>query len=155
MALKPPGAQEGIDRLAWATSAEAALAALWSLGAEADQLQDALLLSVIPYATARQPWTTETAASTAGRLLDKYRPGEKQQGFIISGVLQRYLRPIFSKSTSAVTAEGRPALFRELPPAGGFHAQKASWKEAGPHIVAVFDWAVEASEVLPHPPPRY
>lgn len=95
-----------------------------------------------------------TAASTAERLLDRYRPGEKKQDFIITGVLERYLRPIFSKSTSAVTAEGRPALFREsLPPDGGFHAQRASWKDAGPHIVAVFDWAVEASEVLSRPSP--
>ncbi|KAJ4155389.1 hypothetical protein LMH87_000637 [Akanthomyces muscarius] len=123
--LKPPlpRAQESIDALAWATSAEAALAALWSLDAEVDQIHDALLLCVIPYAKARKPWVTMTAASTAERLLDRYRPGEKKQDFIITGVLERYLRPIFSKrplgrtpgrtlSPSLTGPSKRPSLLR-------------------------------------------
>lgn len=145
--LRSPGAaRNAVDDLAWATSAEAALAALYAIDAGPGGISDALLRSVIPYTEASQPWTTAAAAATAERLLDKYRPGAEKQEFVIGGVLQSYLRPVFSKSTSAVTAQGRPVLFREPQPDAGFHAQKAAWKEVGPHIVTIFDWAVDASE---------
>ncbi|OAA51101.1 hypothetical protein BBO_01048 [Beauveria brongniartii RCEF 3172] len=144
--LKAPRASEGGDALPWATISEAALAALCSLNAEAEHVDNALLLYIVPYTDAGQSWTTESAASTAKRLLDRYLSGQKEQEFIIGSVLQSHLRPLFSKSSSSVTAEGRPALYRAPPPPAGFYAQKAAWKEAGPHIVTLFDWAVQASE---------
>ncbi|KAM3440360.1 hypothetical protein NHJ13734_003299 [Beauveria thailandica] len=145
--LKAPRASEGGDALPWATISEAALAALCSLNAEAKHVDNALLLYIAPYTDAGQPWTTQSAASTAKRLLDRYLSGQKEQEFIIGSVLQSHLRPLFSKSSSAsVTAQGRPALYRAPPPPAGFHAQKAAWKEAGPHIITLFDWAVQASE---------
>ncbi|KAJ6787317.1 hypothetical protein PWT90_09132 [Aphanocladium album] len=144
--LKSPNIHGGTDVFAAATAAEAAVAALYSIEADAEKMTSDVLLAVVPYTQASQPWTTQAAASVAERLLDRYLPADKEQEFIISDVLQSYLRPIFSKSTSSVTAEGRPALFREPPPEGGFHAQKAGWKEAGLHIVAIFEWAVQTSE---------
>ncbi|KAM3507375.1 hypothetical protein MY10362_001828 [Beauveria mimosiformis] len=144
--LKAPRASEGGDDLPWATISEAALAALCSLNAEAKHVDNALLLYIVPYTDAGQPWTTESAASAAKRLLDRYLSGQKKQEFIIGSVLQSHLRPLFSKSSSSVTAQGRPALYRAPPPPAGFHAQRAAWKEAGPHIVTLFDWAVQASE---------
>ncbi|OAA56014.1 hypothetical protein ISF_07612 [Cordyceps fumosorosea ARSEF 2679] len=147
--LKQPRAREGIDVHAWATCAEATLAALHPLvEAGADRLlEEDFLLPLIPYTEVGRPWNTDAAASTAKSLVDGQLSGEKKQDFVTRVVLQRYLRPLFSKSTSSVTAEGRPALFREPPPPnGGFHEQKAAWKDAGPHVVTVFAWAVEASE---------
>ncbi|KAK8144705.1 hypothetical protein G3M48_005475 [Beauveria asiatica] len=144
--LKAPRASEGGDALPWATISEAALAALCALNAEAKHVDNALLLYISPYTDAGQPWTTQSAASTAKRLLDRYLSGQKEQEFIIGSVLQSHLRPLFSKSSSSVTAQGRPALYRAPPPPAGFHAQKAAWKEAGPHIITLFDWAVQASE---------
>ncbi|KAF1733951.1 uncharacterized protein CRV24_005483 [Beauveria bassiana] len=143
--LKEPRASEGGDALPWATISEAALAALYSLDAEAEHV-DNVLLHIVPYTDADQPWTTESAAFTADRLLDRYLSGKRKQEFIVGSVLQSHLRPLFSKSSSSVTAEGRPALYRAPPPPAGFHAQKATWKEAGPLIVTLFDWAVQASE---------
>ncbi|KAM3511166.1 hypothetical protein MY11210_005217 [Beauveria gryllotalpidicola] len=145
--LKAPRTSEGVDALPWAAISEAALAALYSFNAEAEHVDHVLLLYILSYTDAGQPWTTEPAAITAQRLLDRYLPGQKKQEFIIGSVLQSHLRPLFSKSSSSVTAEGRPALFRAPPPEVGSHAQKAAWKEAGPHIVTtLFDWAVQASE---------
>ncbi|KAJ3492627.1 hypothetical protein NLG97_g5264 [Lecanicillium saksenae] len=144
--LKAPSVQEGTDTFAAATAAEAVLAALYSFNAEAEIIQNDVLLNTIPYSQTSQAWTTQVAASVAERLLKRYLPGEKKQEFIIGDILQGYLRPIFSKSTSSVTAEGRPALFREPSPEGGFHAQKAAWKDAGLHVVAIFEWAVQSSE---------
>ncbi|TQV93038.1 tRNA nucleotidyltransferase [Cordyceps javanica] len=146
--LKPPTAWEGADALAWATCAEAALAALHTLAdAGLESVSDDLSRSLIPFVDASQPWSTTAAASTAARLLDRYlAEAQKRQEFITRDLLQHYLRPIFSKSSSSITAQGRPALYREPPPEGSFHAQKAAWKEAGPYVVTVFDWAVEASE---------
>lgn len=147
--LQPRTFDDDDDALAAANTAEASLAALYSLLVAEEAIEDPILLSIVAYTEAGQLWTTKAAAYTAELLLDKYISDDaKRQEFIVTNVLQRYLRPAFSKSTASVTAEGRPVLFRDPVPEGGFHTKKVSWKDAGPHIITIFSWSVQGSKVL-------
>lgn len=147
--LQPRTFDNDVDALVAANTAEASLATLYSLPVEEEAIDDHILLSIVAYTETGQLWTTKAAASTAELLLDRYISDDaKRQEFIVTNVLQRYLRPAFSKSTATVTAEGRPALFRDPAPEGGFHTKKVSWKDAGPHIITVFSWCVQGSKVL-------
>lgn len=96
------------------------------------------------------PWSSETSAQLASSLLiTSLDTDEEREDFIVGSVLQGYLRPIFSKggANTSVTAEGRPAAFREPAQTAPRPPAEAPWKEAGPQVVTIFQWAVTSANV--------
>lgn len=128
--------------------AEAALAGLdllvsgWS-----HPIDERTLVAITAYTTPTDPWTTNEAAEIASMILAKSLNQEQLTNFIVSSVLQSYLRPIFARSSSKVTESGRPSYFQEHDPNARRGLEPPSWKKHGLHVVSTFGWAVESSTV--------
>ena len=98
------------------------------------------------------PWTTRSASLTARSLLSTLSR-ETVTELIVDTILQRHLRPIFSKSTTKLTSSGRPSQYPSQYP--GQNAPKDAavgddeplWKRNGLGVVSMFAWAVETSNV--------
>ena len=139
-----------------ATKAEAALTRLAGhTSGRSSQLKDVdddSLLLLTAYTDPSNPWTTSSAAHASLSLLSAL-PSAKTSRFIVDTVLQRHLRPIFSKTTSKVTSSGRPSQYpeqdarvTEAATRGGI--EEPAWKTgSGLTAVSTFAWAVDALEV--------
>lgn len=114
-------------------------------------LDDRTLVFVTAYTDSRDPWTTEKASLLASRLVKTGIPKSRTGDFIVYSILQRYLRPIFSKSASKLTASGRPSQFPDQGRKPGDGLEPPSWKKQGLQVISVFRWAVESSSVGPYP----
>lgn len=106
---------------------------------------------ITAYTDSRDSWTTEHAALQASHLLDTSLSGGRTRDFIVGSILQDYLRPLFSKSTSKVTESGRPSQFRNQEHVQRDGLEPPSWKKQGPKAIAVLRWAVKTSEVGSRP----
>ncbi|KAF4824562.1 CCA tRNA nucleotidyltransferase [Colletotrichum tropicale] len=117
-------------------------------------LDDDILLAVAAYADGHEDWSAPTTASIAKDLLDHaLSVGHRKTAFITSVVLERFIRPIFSRySSSRLTSAGRQAYYR-----GDDHDQVTGsalssgtdtkpWKSTQSHAVTVFAWTVEQSD---------
>jgi hypothetical protein len=102
---------------------------------------------ITAYTDSRDSWTTEHAALQASHLLDTSLPERRTRDFIVGSILKDYLRPLFSKSTSKVTASGRPSQFRNQEQVQRDGLEPPSWKKQGPMAIAILRWAVKTSKV--------
>ncbi|KYK61912.1 hypothetical protein DCS_03057 [Drechmeria coniospora] len=145
-AILPFGAVAGatIDAL----TAELVLASIHILSASSDSsLDDQALLCVIAYTDVRDPWTTETAFQLASRIIAANLPPSRHAEFIVGSILQTYIRPVLSASSSGkLTGSGRPSHF----PSGVSNASKSafasSWKQSNPPVTTLFHWAVKNAD---------
>lgn len=118
-----------------------------------------VLYTATALADAGQPWTTDTAATTATRLLtDHFQRAADKTDWIVDGILKQYLRPLFARSRPpTVTESGRKAAFPSNP--GGDNTgpkrgattnsespQAKPWKYVDMRAISVFAWAVHASD---------
>ncbi|KAK3182059.1 hypothetical protein K4F52_006624 [Lecanicillium sp. MT-2017a] len=128
---------------------EAAIAALLTLASKSPTaLPKEALVAASAYTNPDDKWSSETSAQLASSLLaTSLDTEEERQDFIVGPVLQSYLRPIFSKGSgnTSVTAEGRPAAFREPAQNAPRPPAEAAWKEAGPQVVSIFQSAVTSA----------
>lgn len=121
-------------------------------GQPSSRLGPDMLLSAAAYTNAAlDPWTTPLAARLAHDLLDgalRSRSADRAR-FLAEDLLAGLLRPLFARSRpAAVTASGRKAEFVEPTPQA-VHEDPAlkPWKHEHRYAVAVFEWAVSASDV--------
>ncbi|KAG9257559.1 uncharacterized protein F5Z01DRAFT_671154 [Emericellopsis atlantica] len=130
-----------------ALTAEAALACLVELQTKWQvEMDDESLRQVLAYTDAGDGWTTEEAAAMAGQLVDAALPEHKVPSFIVESILQQHLRPLFSQSTTKVTASGRPVLFEQGEPRAYRGLETPSWKRGGLQIMSLFRWAVQHAD---------
>ncbi|KAK5657705.1 hypothetical protein OQA88_2777 [Cercophora sp. LCS_1] len=122
---------------------------------------DSVLVILCAYANPTEEWVdTEETASQATALLMKLltRKNLDKNQLIIEVILQRYLRPLFSKSKPAsITASGRKAEY--LDPAGGRtetlpddSSETKPWKFTDFRAIPVITWAAHEADVFPPAP---
>jgi hypothetical protein len=153
-----------LSDLLWPPSAskkqrtEATLACLSLLPSSAlDTSPNQLLLRLAAFIDPQYPWTTPEAGRISSSILDRILPYDDAQRsrekFIVESILQGYLRPLFSRTTSKVTSSGRPSAYQEDAAARmetRLNVEEPAWKKEGPHALAIFQWAVTASDRIGH-----
>jgi hypothetical protein len=129
------------------STAEAASACLYQLStAWSYRLDDNVLLLTTAYTDSNDPWTTEAGAYSSSTMLEQHLLGDRLTEFIVKTVLQGYLRPLFSKSTTKVTDSGRPNQFPDSA-SQRIGLEQAPWKAQQPRVISTFRWAVHSSNV--------
>lgn len=122
------------------------------------RLDDDVLLTLVALADGRaQDWADPETAALAGRILESEfvaTNGPAKEDFITETVLQRYLRPLFSRSKpSSITASGRKAEYTDSSaPSRGQSmpddsAQTKPWKYIDLRAVPAVAWAVNEADV--------
>ncbi|KAM0445835.1 hypothetical protein ACHAPV_006724 [Trichoderma viride] len=76
---------------------------------------DVVLVSVVAYTGENDAWTTKESSQLAARLLKSNLAEDKLDTFITQRLLQDTLRPLFSKSSTRLTASGRPSQLAQQP----------------------------------------
>lgn len=123
------------------------MASLHLLSSKSCPLDDSTLLTVVAYTDGSDAWTTAKSTEAATSLLDAQLSGEKRGEFITNTVLQAYLKPLFSKSSTRVTESGMP-LHYDIPTDRNRQlSQVPAWKQMHPWAVTTLRWAVDGSEV--------
>lgn len=141
-----PGDEEGDkpDRLAF----EAALACLHVLGARSRAgLPNKIAAHVSAFTDTRNSWTTQEAQGFATSIIDGRVTEDGLNEFVVEGILKGWIRPVFSKSTTRVTASGRPAHFPMSDDRSNRGLEPPAWKADGSRLIPAFRWAVGASDV--------
>ncbi|KAF5990131.1 tRNA nucleotidyltransferase [Fusarium bulbicola] len=93
----------------------------------------------------QDPWTTAQAAAAASKLLSKHLEGESLNEFITNTVLQKHLKPLFMKSSSRVTASGRPSQYDMIDDRSRPVIEVQSWRTQAPWAEATIQWTVNMS----------
>lgn len=124
-------------------------------GPNPPRLDDEVLLTIVAFTDETQDWTTPETVQIATALLEQQfrASGPTQEQFITETLLQRYLRPLFSKSKPAsITASGRKAEYADTSAAQGQNipddsAQTKPWKYTDLRAVPAMGWAVSQADV--------
>lgn len=118
-----------------------------------DREDTLVVASLIAAADVDQPWTTKTAATAAGSLLDEVLgcSASSQDDWIVAGLLISYIQPLFSQTRPAgVTASGRKDAYGSSTAGRAMDTESATakpWKYGDLRALSVFAWALEKSEV--------
>jgi hypothetical protein len=115
---------------------------------------DHVLVAILPYTDpAAQPTTPGCSAMAAQLLEDQLTKHSRRSGFIIETLLKGHIRSRISKFRSGgLTPAGRKAEYEGaghgVPGHGILETPSSSpWEGSGAPLIAVFRWAVEASDV--------
>lgn len=121
-------------------------------------LEPATLVRVAAYTSEQDSWTTSSAAQDANEILARQLQADSHKAaFIASTVLEGFLRPLFSLSTSdQITSSGRIAYYPDKDRGAKMtefadEAATKPWKSAEMHAVSIFSWAIEQSNVCARP----
>jgi len=110
-----------------------------------------ILLSLIVYTSSRDAWTQSSLSSLATSLLTNYETQTSNLEFIKDYLLEKVIKPLFSKSRpETVTASGRAAMASSAPGKRyDVEAEKASqpWRYRDIWAVGILEWIVETSNV--------
>ncbi|KAF5979990.1 CCA tRNA nucleotidyltransferase mitochondrial [Fusarium coicis] len=90
-------------------------------------------------------WTTAEAAAAASKLLSEHLDGESLNEFITNAVLQKHLKPLFMKSSSRITASGRPSQYDVVDDQPRPVIEVQSWRTQAPWAEATIQWTVNMS----------
>ncbi|KAF5717424.1 tRNA nucleotidyltransferase [Fusarium globosum] len=93
----------------------------------------------------QDPWTTAQAATAASKLLSEHLEGESLNEFITNTILQEHLKPLFMKSTSRITASGRPSQYNMIDDRSRAVIEVQSWRTQAPWAEATIQWTVNMS----------
>ncbi|EXF76035.1 hypothetical protein CFIO01_00520 [Colletotrichum fioriniae PJ7] len=117
-------------------------------------LDDQCLILIAAYTDCKRTWTTANAGLYAREILRHSLEDAHKQAFISSVVLEGFIRPIFSRtSSSRLTSTGRKAHFADnsqdqsTPGVSADTDDAKPWKTTQTHAITVFSWAVEQSDV--------
>lgn len=111
-------------------------------------LDPQILLSLLAFTNARDPWTIPSTLTSAKSLLSKHSGQLSSADFVIKFLIQSFIRPLFSKSKpSAITSTGRKAMETSAPPKkidfNELDQSSKPWKYDAVYAVTVFGWAAE------------
>ncbi|KAF5617297.1 tRNA nucleotidyltransferase [Fusarium sp. NRRL 25303] len=93
----------------------------------------------------QDPWTTAQAATAASKLLFEHLEGESLNEFITNTILQEHLKPLFMKSSSRITASGRPSQYNMIDDRSRAVIEVQSWRTQAPWAEAIIQWTVNMS----------
>ncbi|KAF4502629.1 CCA tRNA nucleotidyltransferase, mitochondrial [Fusarium agapanthi] len=125
---------------------EAAVASISVLCSKYRIILDQITLVKLTAVTDLQdPWTTAQAAAAASKLLSKHLEGENLNEFITNTVLQKHLKPLFMKSSSRITASGRPSQYDIIDDRSRPVIEVQSWRTQAPWAEATIQWTVNMS----------
>lgn len=131
-----------------ALAAEAGIASLYLLSSSPHRyLDESILVKLVVFTDAQGLWTTPTAASVASTILDEQLTDEKLSQFIVGPVLQLSLRPMLAKSSSRITASGRPAQYASADDGSLQPGTSQTWQNQAPWVISMMQWAVSKAEV--------
>ncbi|KAL7958305.1 hypothetical protein V8C34DRAFT_314250 [Trichoderma compactum] len=112
---------QAVDYTARSLAAEVGLALLvlisllCSPSSESFTLDDTALAYVVTYTDKDDAWTTAESSRLAARLVEISLADDKLDTFITQCLLHDTLRPLFSKSSTRLTASGRPLQIPQTP----------------------------------------
>ncbi|WXC47398.1 hypothetical protein QX201_007118 [Fusarium graminearum] len=104
-----------------------------------------LLVKLTVVTDPKDPWTTSVAASVASQVLAQQISAERLPGFIASDILQNTLKPLFTKSSSRITASGRPSQYATVDDRSRAFSEVQSWRSKAPWAEATIQWAINTS----------
>ncbi len=121
------------------------------------RLDDDVLFALLVYSgyLRKSPLASPKTKETAARLLEQQFsiPGSPtKEKFIIDSILQKYLRPLFSKSKPAsVTASGRRAEYPDTPTRGESMPDDSAltkpWKYTDLRAIPALFWVIHEADV--------
>ncbi|RAL65756.1 hypothetical protein DID88_005422 [Monilinia fructigena] len=120
------------------------------------QPKDSTLLSLLPFTNTANPWTTPQSQQIATAILEKHNLYIQSPEFLVTYLLQSFIRPIFSKmpAPKSVTASSRKAAPSSAPPRH-FDIRESSpsrqpWRSNIPYTIPVLKWIIESisSDIL-------
>ncbi|PTB47778.1 hypothetical protein M431DRAFT_11486 [Trichoderma harzianum CBS 226.95] len=141
---------QAVDYTARSLAAEVGLALLvltsllCSSSSEPFTLDDTALVYVVTYTDKDDAWTTAESSRLTARLVEASLADDKLDEFITQCLLHDTLRPLFSKSSTRLTASGRP-LQISRPPSGMqsmTSLDNISQEHEKLHAASGFKWAV-------------
>lgn len=122
---------------------------LCSSSSEPSTLDDTALVYVVTYTDEGDAWTTAESSRLAARLLEISLADDKLDEFITQCLLHDTLRPLFSKSSTRLTASGRPLQISQPP--NGMQPMTSldniSQEQEKLHAASCFKWAVISCSV--------
>ena len=124
-------------------------------GTNLERLDDEILLTLVSFTDETQDWANPETAKIATALLEQQFSSDSlsREKFITETVLQRYLRPLFSRSKPAsITASGRKAEYTDSSAARGQSipddtAQTKPWKYTDLRAIPAVSWAISQADV--------
>ncbi|KAL6892198.1 hypothetical protein GGI43DRAFT_430032 [Trichoderma evansii] len=107
-------------------------------------LDDTILIPVATYTDEHDAWTTKESSQLAARLLKANLADDKLDKFITQHLLQETLRPLFSNSSTRLTASGRPSQLAQQPASTQARTSldSVSKEREKLHAASSFKWAV-------------
>ncbi|KAM0238973.1 hypothetical protein ACHAP5_008479 [Fusarium lateritium] len=110
-------------------------------------LDEQLLLKLTAVTDPEDSWTTAIGAKSASKLLADQLVTQKLTDFIVSSVLQDFLKPLFVRSSSRITPSGRPAQYTAINDRPPSFSEEQPWKSQATRVGATMQWAVCMSTV--------
>ncbi|QSZ28728.1 hypothetical protein DSL72_003230 [Monilinia vaccinii-corymbosi] len=111
--------------------------------------KDSTILSLLPFTATTNPWAASQSQQIATAILEKYSVYIHSSGFLVTYLLQSFIRPIFSKTPPprSVTASSRKAAPSSAPPRH-FDIRESSpsrqpWRSSIPYTIPVLQWIIE------------
>lgn len=120
------------------------------------RLESEVLYALLVYTDDSRIWCSPNGKEVANRLLEEqlnFPGGPTKEEFLIETVLQKYLRPLFSRSKpSSITASGRKAEYTEGAASRAESIPEESaltkpWKYTDLRAVPAVAWAVREADV--------
>ncbi|KAF5531914.1 CCA tRNA nucleotidyltransferase mitochondrial [Fusarium napiforme] len=108
-------------------------------------LDQVTLVKLTAVTDPQDPWTTAQAAAAASKVLSEHLEGESLNEFITNAVLQKHLKPLFMKSSSRITASGRPSQYDMVDDRSRPVIEVQSWRTQAPWAEATIQWTVNMS----------
>ncbi|KAF5615964.1 CCA tRNA nucleotidyltransferase mitochondrial [Fusarium tjaetaba] len=108
-------------------------------------LDQVTLVKLTAVTDSQDPWTTAQAAAAASKLLLEHLEGESLNEFITNAVLEKHLKPLFMKSSSRITASGRPSQYDMVDDRSRPVIEVQSWRTQAPWAEATIQWTVNMS----------
>ncbi|KAF4952645.1 hypothetical protein FGADI_6535 [Fusarium gaditjirri] len=108
-------------------------------------LDQTTLVKLTAVTDPQDPWTTAQAAAAASKLLSDQLEGESLTEFITNTVLQKHLKPLFMKSSSRITASGRPSQYAMINDGSRPVIEMQPWRTQAPWAEATIQWTVNMS----------
>ncbi|KAL6817019.1 hypothetical protein V8C40DRAFT_83119 [Trichoderma camerunense] len=141
---------QAVDYTARSLTAEVGLALLVLISllcgssSEPFTFDDTVLVYVVTYTDKDDAWTTAESSRLAARVVEINLADDKLDTFITQCLLHDTLRPLFSKSSTKLTASGRPLQISQPPnsmqPTTSF--DNISQEQEKLHAASCFKWAV-------------
>ncbi|CAD6448751.1 dd3292e5-bb48-432e-9c6d-252aaf7ae78a [Sclerotinia trifoliorum] len=112
------------------------------------QPKNSTLLSLIPFTSTENPWTTPQSQQIATKILEKHSFYVQSSKFLVTYLLISFIRPIFSEAAApkSITASSRKAAPSSAPPRHldirESSPSRQPWRSNIPHTITVLQWII-------------